>query len=320
MDMGTLYIDRKDCHLKTDGHAIAIFFDGKREGIVPLAPIKRIIIVGNMTIETSALRKFTELGISTIFLSGRRLSFSGMMHGRLHYNGILRLKQYKNAISDFASRYAQELVTRKVASQILLLEEALSVRYDLRAVMVNSIESLKKMLSKLKTTSYNIESLKGIEGSASATYFSAYRNLFPESLNFKKRTRRPPLDPVNAMLSLCYTLLHFEIVREIEVIGLDPTIGFYHQFEYGRESLACDIVELFRCDIDRFVLNLFRERKFTSDDFSKDHEDSGYYLKKQKRKLFYPIYEEWAKGMRSCFTEEVRNLARRLLDDQNALS
>lgn len=317
--MGTLYIDRKDCYIKMDSKALAIYVDGHREGIVPLEPIKRVIFIGNMAIETSVLRSFTELGISAIFLSGQRLTFSGMLHGRLHYNGILRLKQYEKAISDFAIRYAREIVERKVRSQMSLLNDVSASRRDLKAKIMSSIERLGKILNRQNSESFNIGSLKGIEGSASAIYFAAYTEFFPESLNFKKRTRRPPLDPVNAMLSLCYTLLHFEIVREIEVIGLDPTIGFYHQFEYGRESIACDIVELFRCNIDRFVLDLFRERKFTSNDFSKDHKNNGYYLKKQKRKQFYPVYEEWAKGMRSRFTEEVRNVARRLLDDKDAL-
>lgn len=317
--MGTLYIDRKDIHIKLDGNALAFYSNGHKEGIVPLEPVKRVIFVGNITLETSIIKKFTELGISAIFLSGRRLRFSGMVHGRLHNNGIMRLRQYEMAMSEFARECAQEIVARKVKTQLTLLDEALALRHDLRLELTMAIETLKKIVDRLNSESFNIESLKGLEGSASASYFGAYINLFPKSLGFKKRTRRPPRDPVNAMLSLCYTLLHFELVREIEVIGLDPTIGFYHQFEYGRESLACDLVEIFRCDVDRFVWNVFRERTFTADDFYKDTENGGYYLKKQKRKVFYPLYEDWAKHFRQAFIEETRCLARRILDEKDTL-
>lgn len=318
--MGTLYIDRKDIHIKLDGNALAFYSNGKREGIIPLEPVKRVIFVGNMSLETSVVKKFIELGISAIFLSGRRLKFAGILHGRLHNNGLLRLRQYEKAHSEFVREYAQEIVKRKIKAQMGLLDEVLAIRHDLRLEIKSALGILENILDRLNSELFNIESLKGLEGSASASYFSAYIKLFPETLGFHKRTRRPPLDPVNAMLSLCYTLLHFEIVREIEVIGLDPTIGFYHQFEYGRESLACDIVEVFRCDVDRLVWNLFRERIFTSDDFVKDHENSGYYLKKQKRKDFYHLYENWAKNMRPSFTDEVRALARRISDEEDTLS
>lgn len=318
--MGTLYIDRKGCHIKVDGNTLALYLDGKREGIVPLEPLKRVIFVGSMMIETSVIKKFSELGISAIFLSGRRLKFSGMVHGNLHNNGLLRLRQYEKALSSFSKNYAQEIVTRKIEKQLNLLKDALSLRPDLRLEMKTAIDTLTKIYDKLNSDIFNIESLKGLEGSSSSSYFSAYTKLFPDSLNFSRRIRRPPLDPVNAMLSLCYTLLHFEIVREIEVIGLDPTIGFYHQFEYGRESLACDIVELFRPETDRFVWNIFKERLFTIDDFFKDHVNGAYYLKKIKRKEFYSLYEEWAKNLRQNFTEEVRSLARRVNDETDTIS
>lgn len=318
--MGTLYIDRKDCHIKIDGNALAVYVNGQREGIIPLEPLKRVVFVGNMTVETSIMKRFTELGISAIFLSGRSLRFSGMIKGRLHNNGLLRLRQYEKVISDFARKYAQEIVTRKIETQMSLLNDALAIRHDLRLEITTASATLKKIHDRLDSEPFDIESLKGLEGSASAAYFGAYTGLFPRSLNFHKRTRRPPLDPVNAMLSLCYTLLHFELLREIEVIGLDPTIGFYHQFEYGRESLACDLVELFRTDADRFVWNVFREKIFVADDFSKNNENGGYYLKKSKRKEFYPLYEQWAKSKRQTFTEEVRSLARRLNDEKDIIS
>jgi CRISPR-associated protein Cas1 len=317
--MGTLYIDRKDLHIRLDGHALAFYSNDKREGVVPINPLKRVVMVGNITIETPVLHRLTDEGISVLFLSGKRLRFRGMVYGRLHYNGILRVKQYEKSLTEFNKDTSLEIVRRKIEGQKDFLLSARESRPELRFPMTRASGILEKILKTLNSQKAELENLRGYEGSASAAYFSAYTKLFPESLQFKRRNRRPPEDTVNAMLSLCYTLLHYEIVREIEVIGLDPTIGFYHQFEYGRESLACDLVELYRTDVDRFVWELFRERVFTVRDFSQGDERPGCYLKKESRTRFYPLYEEWAKDLRPKLVNEVRTLATRIMDGQDVI-
>ena len=88
-----------------------------------------------------------------------------------------------------------------------------------------------------------MERLRGIEGAAAAAYFQGFTRLFPPSLEFTGRNRRPPRDPVNAVLSLSYTPLHFEAVQAVCAAGLDPLIGFYHELVFGRESLASDLIE-----------------------------------------------------------------------------
>jgi len=318
--MGTLYIDRKELHIKLDGQALAFYINGEREGLVPISPLKRVIVIGNVSIETPVLHKLSNENISVIFLSGKRLRFCGMLHGRLHNNGILRVKQYEKSLSPFSIEIASDIVKRKVTGQGEFLMDVRESRPALRFPMTNASKTLEKILETLKTQSVEMETLRGLEGGASAAYFQAYTKLFPESLKFTKRNRRPPEDPVNAMLSLCYTILHYEIVREIEVIGLDPTIGFYHQFDYGRESLACDLVEFYRTAVDRFVWQLFRDRVFTVRDFSQEDERPGCYLKKESRKRFYPLYEEWAKGIRPQIVNELRTLAERIVDGPDIIS
>lgn len=332
--MGTLYIDRKGIQIKLDGNALVFYANGEREGMVPIVPLKRVIVIGNVIIETSVLNRLADENITVIFLSGRRMKFHGMLHGRLHNNGLLRIKQYEKSISSgsigqsFLIEFSLDLITRKINNQLDLLNEGLAHRPDLRFVLTTSIQTINRIRNKLneikndlsensnKEPEAMLETLRGYEGSAASAYFSGYTVLFPESLNFKNRNRRPPEDPVNAMLSLCYTLLHYEMVREIETIGLDPTIGFYHQFEYGRESLACDMVELFRQEVDRFVWGIFRERYFTERDFSSDRERPGCYLKKKGRERFYPLYEGWAKTKRPLFVQEVRALAKKISGDE----
>jgi CRISPR-associated protein Cas1 len=332
--MGTLYIDRKDIQVKLDGNALAFYANGKREGMVPITPLKRVVVVGNITLEASVLNRLTDQGITVLFLSGRRNRFCGMLHGRLHNNGLLRLRQYQKSLTPFALEYAVEIIESKVSRQAALLKAATERRPDIRFPLTSAMNILQTVLRKLSDISMApaiirgnddqenekevvLRSLVGLEGSASAAYFSGYTKLFPPSLEFTGRNRRPPRDPVNAVLSLCYTMLHYETASEIEAIGLDPTIGFLHQFEYGRESLACDLVEIHRPMVDEFVWELFRERSLTDRDFSYEKERPGCYLKKESRKRFYPWYEAWAKTLRSHITDAVRALARRILDGKD---
>jgi CRISPR-associated protein Cas1 len=318
--MGTLYIDRKGYYIKADGETIAFYVNGKREGAVPVRPLKRVTIVGNNTIDTAVLHKLLKIGATVLFLSGRRLQFMGILRGKFNSNGILRLKQYEMSINgEFTSEFARQLLLRKIRSQKIFLEEALKERRELRIHFMQTFDTLDNISEALKkNNTLGIETLRGYEGAASNAYFSAFVRLFPEYLKFEGRNRRPPRDPVNAMLSLCYTMLYYEIVSEIHTVGLDPTIGFYHQFDYGRDSLACDIEELFRPEVDRFVLKLFRQRYIRKRDFVE--EKGGVYLKKGARTRFYPLYEAWVVEIRRQVREELRDLSRRITGGKDPLS
>jgi CRISPR-associated protein Cas1 len=317
--MGTLFIDRKDLCVKLDGNTLAFYSNNKKEGSVPIAPLKRVVIVGNITIEANVLSKLASENISVIFLSGKNLRFCGILHGSLHNNAIIRIRQYEKSKTDFAKEFAKEIVAEKIRRQIAFLEELKELRSDLKVEFISSIKKMNEILKSIFEENPELDSLRGYEGSSASAYFSAYTKIYPSSLNFEGRNKRPPKDPVNAMLSLCYTILHFEMVREIEVVGLDPTVGFYHTFEYGRESLACDFVELFRVDADKFVWELFRSRKFTEDDFTYE-QDSGCYLKKSGRSKFYPLCEDWRKDLKKEIKDHVRNFVRRICNEEDIIS
>ncbi len=318
--MGTLYIDRKDIRISLDGNAIAFYSGGKKDGIVPINPLKRVVIVGNVTIETSVIQRLADKKISVVFLSGKRMRFCGMLNGHLHNNAALRIAQYDKSHRDFALLIAKDIVIRKISKQKDLLEHMGMEKPQLRLKFNGSVNTLIGILKKLQEQNVDMNTLRGLEGAAGAAYFSAYTEMFSPSLEFNRRTKRPPTDPVNALLSLCYTLVHFEILREIEMIGLDPMIGFYHQFDYGRESLACDLVEPYRPDVDRFVYEIFKKREFTPEDFATDNERPGCYLKKTSRQRFYQFYEDWAKVLRPLWEEEVKSLAREIMDGKDIIS
>ncbi len=138
-------------------------------------------------------------------------------------------------------------------------------------------------------------------------YNGIFYKLFAASLRFDGRKRRPPPDPVNACLSLGYTLLHNEAIQASYTAGLDPYIGFYHSVFYGRESLCCDLIELLRCKIDQLIWYLFRERLITADMFSEVN--GGVQLNKIGRQLFFAHYELVAKKLRRI----IRRLCFRLV-------
>jgi CRISPR-associated protein Cas1 len=313
--MGSLYIDRKDLEIRVEGNSLVFYSNGNREGSAPIQPLERVVVVGNLHLETSVLHKLCLNNVSVIFLSGRRLAFRGMLHGRLHRNGLLRLKQYEKSFGPFCIIFAKELVEAKLSQQISFLSELKDLRPEFKYEVANSIKSIEDIRDELVRLD-NLDSIRGLEGSAANCYFKAFTLVFPPSFNFKSRNRRPPADPVNSLLSLSYTLLHYELVREIEVIGLDPTIGFYHSFDYGRESLACDLVEPFRPDVDRFVFNLIKEKILRESDFTYQENDGqpGCYLKKASRKKYFEKYEEWARENRPIWKERVQILSRRILN------
>ncbi len=307
--MGSLYIDKRGYHIKLDGNAMAFYLNGKREGVIPIEPIERVVFVGKMTIDTNVIKRLALKGISVIFLSGRTMAFWGRISGRMHNNAILRVKQYEKLKDQFALKLSQDIVQRKISSQIDLIEEVIKEREELKFFGKNATEILERFKNSIEKYS-DISSLNGIEGSASSVYFDFFRRLFPPSLSFKRRIRRPPTDPVNSMLSLSYTMLHYEVLRELEILGLDPFVGFYHQFEYGRESLACDFVELFRTRADRFVYELFRKGEFKERNFSKTQE--GCYLKKESRQKFFELYEGFIPEIREKIKDELRNFVKNL--------
>jgi CRISPR-associated protein Cas1 len=273
--------------------------------------VERLVIVGNVTLETRLLHRLAEQGITVGFIGGRKQRLLGSFARTLQGNGARRLAQYQAATTpQVVLAIAAGMVAAKLDGHLALLE-ALRPHGRHGAVVV---ESRSRIATSRERTAFPLalESLRGLEGAAAAAFFTAYQECFPPSLEFTDRNRRPPKDPVNALLSLTYTMVHFEILREVEVAGLDPTIGFLHELDYGRESLVCDLVEPQRPGAERFVWELFHGRTFSARDFAQGEERPGCYLKKGGRARFYPAYEGWAEVMRPAWRESVRELVREL--------
>lgn len=305
--MSSLYIDRKGASLKLSGDALICYENDERIGTIPLAPIERIYLKGDVTLQASLLAKLGERNIGVICLSGRK-NTPTLFVSQPHNDAERRLAQYELANNeDFCLAFAQKLVQLKLLTQKNWLWQASNARVDKKVLLVPKAEELDGLISKIKDQS-SLPSLRGIEGRAASAYFTALSQYLPPSLKFDGRNRRPPRDPFNAVLSLTYTLLHSEAVLVAYGAGLDPYIGFYHSLDYGRESLACDLIEPLRPLIDNWLLGCFRSEILRVEHFSTTEE--GCFLGKAGRVHFYQAYEKQVANWRKILTENCFDLVK----------
>lgn len=297
--MSSLYLDRKNLGIKLDGQALALYEDGERKGSVPLHLLDRVVLRGNVQLESRLLGALSERNIGLLVLSGRNTEATAMLAGRAHSDTTRRLGQYCVSMdADLRVPLARWLVLVKVRAQLRMLQSAMTSRADLRRPLMGAVQTLSGILGQLREDqlAMSLDSLRGFEGSAAAAYFGGFTQLFAPGLNFTGRHKRPPPDPVNACLSLGYTLLHYDAVRACQIVGLDSMLGFYHDVSFGRESLACDLMEPLRPVMDGWVWQLFRERELRAEHFSDDN--GRCLMNKTGRQRFYAFYESHAAATR----------------------
>lgn len=302
--MATVYLDQSGLELRLDGTALKLYLNGDYQRSLPLKLLDRIILQGDVRLSARVLTAVTESGASVVLLSKRNSRRVAVVLGRAHGDARIRLAQYGLVEdNDYVLAHARRLVRAKIREQLRFLRGVLVNRPALRKPMHDAIAALEARLCSL-AHAVSLSTVLGAEGAASAAYFSAYVRLYPESLGFKGRNRRPPKDPVNAVLSLTYTLLHYEAVSICYAAGLDPYVGYLHAPAYGRESLACDLIEPLRPQADAWLLGLFQERVLRPDHFRDDK--GACLLGKAGRARFYPAYELFADVQR----RRLRRLAR----------
>jgi len=315
--VSTVYIDRRDVELRADGGTLAFYENGMKRGTLPLNAIERVVLRARVTLDTRVLGALAERGIGLVVLSPRHGRRTAILLGLPHNDVVRRLSHYQAYLDPARRRrWAGNLVQAKLQRQRRLLARALAERPDLRKTLTRGIARLDAAIGRLAGVlpeAQSIETLRGVEGAAAAAYFGAYTALFPPAVNFTGRNRRPPRDPVNACLSLGYTLLHFDAVQACHAAGLDPLLGLYHEPAFGRESLATDLIEPLRPQIDGWVWELFRQRVLTAEHFRNDK--GACLLGKAGRKHFYPRYEMFVKPSRRLLRMEAGRLARHFMQD-----
>ncbi len=305
--MSSLYVDRKNVELRLSGEAIVFYENETRIGSVPIAPIDRVIFYGNNKVDTSLLGKLGEKGIGVVVLSGRKAQPT-MLMAKPHNDAARRVKQYQFSLKeDFCLAFTRSIIDKKVGNQLAVLQQIAKEHLFPVFELNKAIEHIKKSQVQINSLQ-TIDSLRGLEGHIASEYFSGLGAVLPNSLNFVGRNRRPPRDPFNAVLSLGYTLLHSEAVVAVYASGLDPYVGFYHKLDFGRESLACDVIEPIRPLFDYFARQLFKNQVLRPEHFSTTEE--GCFMGKVARSKFYEAYDVEAERFRKELNDLIADLSR----------
>ena len=265
--LNTLYITRQETYLHKDRETIVIMHGKEKLGQFPVLTVGNILCFGHVSVSPPLMGFCGEKGIGLSFYSEYG-KFHARVLGRQTGNVLLRRTQYRWADDPVKSiSIARIMVGAKIAnSRSVLLREIRNHRDNPRLTHAaeNLLSSLRRSMS-----SSTVEQAMGIEGEAAAIYFGVFNELLRGTeFRFSGRVRRPPTDPVNALLSFVYSLLTQECMSALLGVGLDPYVGFLHQDRPGRASLALDLLEEFRSSwADRFVLTLINRKQIHLNDF-----------------------------------------------------
>jgi CRISPR-associated protein Cas1 len=312
--MSTLYIDRKDCELKIQGKSLVCFFNGKRQRPVPLEILERIVIASNIQLNSQLLIKLADAGIATTFINPRKANQRAMLTGVDSKNPRLRILQYQASLDKkFKQRIAKSLILAKTKNHLRLYQQIQEKRPELRYPITKAVKELQQITQRLKDKDSTLETLRGIEGNAAKVAFGAYQHLFADSLEFTGRKRRPPPDPVNVCLSLAYTLTYYRAAHLAYGMGLDPMIGFLHEVQYSRDSLAADLIEPWRPHLEEWVYHLFQQRELRAEHFTKN--GSSCLLGKTGRHTFFSAYETQQKILTRAIRLQLRGFIKTLKNE-----
>ena len=286
--MATLYLNEQQSIVKKRDEYLLIQYQDKRTAEVPLANVSQVVVSGDVTLTTPALHTLLERGIEVCFLSMYG-HFRGRLSPPVGKNIFLRREQHRaHNNQQEALKVARACVRGKLENMRVMLLRANRSLQD--SEITEAISTMRAMMQET-TSAERIGSLLGIEGNGSAAYFRVFGKLLRGSLTFTHRRRRPPTDPINAMLGLGYTLLQHQVSAAIQIVGLDPYMGFLHQPRHGRPALALDLMEEFRPIIaDSVVLDIVNHHILTVQDF--EEELGVVHLKAAARKTFYGKFEE----------------------------
>ncbi len=263
--MDSLYVVEQGCYLRKDGESLKIMKGRKVIQTIPASNLKRLVIAGWNSLTGAVLDFLIRNQVDTVFMTP-----SGRFRARLLLDDTghveLRQKQYvRLADADFKTATARAVVAAKLENHIRFLRRRATQR---ELPELASVALQVKALAKQLESEQDIEKIRGIEGYGARLLYGVFGMLITtDRFEFRGRNRRPPLDPVNALLSFVYTLLTNEVQNAIKLAGLDPYLGALHEPGRGRPSLACDLVEEWRAWGERMVLSLINRKVIEPNDF-----------------------------------------------------
>jgi CRISP-associated protein Cas1 len=322
--MANVYLTEQGAVLHKAGGRLVVEKDGAVLLEVLTRKIDAVLVFGNVQVTTQALAELLDQGIELALFSR-----SGKLRGQLTppkaRNIPLRMRQYELAHAEGpCMELAREVVRCKIANSAAVLRRFR--RNHPEAIAPEAIDVLDRSLEAVVGAS-SPAVLRGVEGAAAACYFDLFGALLPGDIGFDGRNRRPPRDPVNALLSFGYVLVGNELQSLLDGMGFDPYLGFFHGIDYGRPSLALDLLEEFRAAlVDRWTATLLNLKVLGRGDFTATAE-GGVLLGRAGMQRYFPAYEKelttpFASGgadnlsFRQLFRRQAERLARSLVEGE----
>ncbi|HEY8365332.1 MAG TPA: type I-C CRISPR-associated endonuclease Cas1c [Haloplasmataceae bacterium] len=294
--LNTLYITNPDAYMTRDGDNIVIKVNDMEIGRRPIHILENIVCMNYVGLSPTLIKLCTDNKVGVIFLNNYG-QFMGRIQGKVNGNVLLRREQYRIADNENQSlNLAKTFIIAKIVNGRKIINRALRDHNDvIDSTLLKYVEeNMKNSISKIRECN-NANELRGIEGDISKLYFKGINELIlkqKEHFYFRERTRRPPTDNFNALLSFAYTLLTNEMVNALETVGLDPYVGFLHTDRPGRVSLALDLIEELRSYMaDRFVLSLINLKQINDKHFIVK-ENGGVILTEDARKIFLSAWQK----------------------------
>lgn len=307
--LNILYVSSQGSYIHKVGETIVVEREQQKLLQLPVHTIGGIVCFGNVLCSPFLLGFCAEHDIAISFLTEYG-NFLASVRGPISGNVLLRREQYRMADNAEITRsVAANIIMGKLANSRLIINR--TTRDHREKIDVDTIKSASYSIDRLieeLPRAIDVDGVRGIEGVAAAEYFAIFNHLIIDQkvdFVFKDRNRRPPLDPVNALLSFVYTLLAHDVRSALETVGLDPAVGFLHRDRPGRAGLALDLMEEFRPVIaDRLVLSLINRRQVNSKGFKKAENGAVLmddatrktvlteYQNKKQDEIFHPYIEE----------------------------
>jgi CRISPR-associated protein Cas1 len=316
--MAFVYVTEQGAIIKKTGERLLVEKDDQTLLDIPADKVEGVLVFGHVQFTTQAAQLLLNQGVEMAIFT-RHGKLLGQLTSPFTKNITLRQAQYaKKNDSSFTLSFCKAIVEAKVANGLELIREFAHNHPETSLSEESSqIEPLLPRIGEV----LDLSSLLGLEGAASHSYFQAFAKMVRHSFQFDGRQRHPAPDPVNALLSLGYTMLYNEISSLLDGIGFDPYLGFYHQPHYGHATLASDLMEEFRSPLtDRFTLGVINNRVFQEGDFFFHQPSRSVYLKDDARKRYFVEYERFItrpmnppdEGTKTDFRRLFRRQAERL--------